>query len=308
MQASRLFLSCFLLASAVPACAAPHASVSASVPPFSFLNHHAGSVHALAQEVSLDPAVRRRLANHFNVTEGQMARYVSRNLVLTRLKRAGSYRVACVRPNGHEYWINAHLPAGTPVFASRATGQPILKLACGNPMVATLPQDLAAADDKALAAPPQLASVAAPGATPAEVAPQLAPGDSPLVMTAASVADGTLDVPAVVQVAGYTDSLTSLASASHANSLLPALLGLLGAGGVAAASHHGGGSSAPSAAPFLPSAPILPSPGPPGLTTVPAQPPVPAPVPESSTLVSLGALLLLGGGFVAARRRGVAGL
>lgn len=299
MQVSRFALPFFLLAAAAPTCAAPRASV----PPLSFLSYHAGSVRALTQEVSLDPAVRRRLANHFGVTEAQMTRYVRRSLVLTRLKTGGSYRVACVRPDGREFWVDSHLPAGTPIFASRATGLPVLKLAYGNPMVSTLPQSQAAAGGADPAAPPQLATLAESAL--ASVAPQLAPSESSFVTATSLSADAGLATPAAVEVADYTGGLTSLASASHANSLVPALLGLLGAGGaVAAASHHGGGSSAPAPAPFQAPTPVS---GPVPSISAPVSEPSPsvpsAPVPESSTLASLGALLLLGGGSLAAARR-----
>ena len=113
---------------AMPVVAAGQPRLHASVPPASFLNYHVSTVHELSQEVTLDPAVRARLANHFHISEAQITQYVRQNLVLTHLKWSGYYRVACVGRNGQEFWITSHLPKGTPIFASRATGHPILKL------------------------------------------------------------------------------------------------------------------------------------------------------------------------------------
>ncbi len=119
-----------------PAGAAP---VQETVPVDSFIARHVGTVSELHQQISLDPVVRRRLARHFHTSAPAVTRYIQNNLVLTKLKKAGRYRVYCVGRSGQEYTINSRLAAGTPVFVLRSTGQPVLKLACGNPMVASLP-------------------------------------------------------------------------------------------------------------------------------------------------------------------------
>ena len=172
-----------------------------SVPPASFLNYHVSTVRELSQEVTLDPAVRGRLARHFHITPSQMTTYIRRNLVLTRLHTAGSYRVACVRRNGEEYWVESHLPAGTPVFASRVTGNPVLKLACGNPMVSSLPPGLQTAEDNGLTAPPQLAALPITSGVPSTPAPSLLPDTIPLtdISTGPMLADSSI-VPPVIQV------------------------------------------------------------------------------------------------------------
>ncbi|BDI28900.1 hypothetical protein CCAX7_009510 [Capsulimonas corticalis] len=115
------------------------ARVSHSVPPASFINYHVDTVQQLSQQVELDPAVRARLARHFHMTGPQLVSYINHHLKLKRLSAAKKYRVYCVDRNGREFFIMTRLPAGTPVFVSKSTGQPILKLACGNPMVSVLP-------------------------------------------------------------------------------------------------------------------------------------------------------------------------
>ena len=136
-------LALISLGTCLPALAAGHGSV----PPASFLKYHVGTVPELSQEVTLSPLVRARLAHHFHVSETAMSRYVSRNLTLSHLKKSGYYQVACVRPNGREYWVKSHLPAGTLVF-----GAPTLESLWvgGRPVVAG--GRLTEADEDALAA------------------------------------------------------------------------------------------------------------------------------------------------------------
>ena len=256
------------LAAGVPALA----SVHLPVPHESFLNYHAANIYQLSQEVTFDPQVRTRLANHFHISEAQMTAYIRRNLVLTHLQKTGVYKVACVRQDGSEYWVESRLPAGTPVFASRVTGQPILKLACGNPMVSALPPALL--QNKPLGSP-QLASVPV---TLADADIVAAPVTTLIDGTQSDLVtpDDTL-APAVVQV---SPSLQFLGSSGVPN-LFPALLGL---GGAVAVFGHGGSHS--------------------GGSGTPVTPPPPA-VPEASTVLSLG-LLLLGSSAVLIKRRKVA--
>lgn len=264
------------LGTCLPAFAAGHGPV----PPASFLKYHAGSVMELSQEVTISPLVRVRLARHFHVSQAAMSRYVGRNLVLSHLKKTGYYQVACVRPNGREYWVKSHLPAGTLIFASRATGQPILKLACGNPMVSSLPpgrQDVA--NDNARAAVPQVSQTAsaftqnAPLVTPALMTE---PSAVSTVMVADALPSGLADIQAapVVKTAG-SFQFARLASVPALDDLGPVLVG---AGALAALAGRGGHSGA------------SPQGG-------------PSPVPEAPSSVSLGAMLLMGGTLWLARRK-----
>ena len=265
-------ISSLWLAAAVPVLAAGHAPFHASVPPASFLNYHASTVHELSQEVTLDPAVRARLANHFHITEAQITQYVRRNLVLTHLKQGGTYRIACVAPNGHEYWIQSHLPAGTAIFASRVTGNPILKLACGNPMVSSLPPTVQMGEDNGSLSPPQLASLP-PAPTDASPMPGLLGED----VTPITLADAAADVtPAVVLVSDFPPIGPIGPAAGRSFNVLPAILGGLALGVVGSGGHHG---STPNIVP---------------------PPPV---VPEAATSLSLGAMLLMGVGALLVLRR-----
>lgn len=264
---------CFF--AAMPALAAGHPRVYASVPPASFLNYHVSTVPELSQEVTLDPAVRARLANHFHISEAQITEYVRRNLVLTHLKKGGLYRVACVGRDGREFWINSHLPTGTAIFASRVTGHPILKLACGNPMVSSLPPSLQLAEDNSHAGPAQFAFLPPPALTGSTPMPGLMTEDVTPTDTLVALADVP---PAVVQVSPSLETLipgTLLSSGSGSFNVLPAILGAVAVG--VASSGRGGSTSN-------------------------VTPPPPA-VPEASTSASLGVMLLLGGGALLVLRR-----
>ncbi len=276
---SRLPLSCkaqtallplLALAAMSPAVAAPLVAPHLPAPAESFLNYHAGTVRELGSEASVDPAVRARLAKHFHVTQTQLITYIHHNLVLRHLPKAGTYRVACVRRDGSEYWIESRLPAGTPIFASRATGQPILKLACGNPMISALPPTVF--PNKPVAAP-KLAAVPV----------TLADADiNTPVLTAIDgtqddlITPGDLSTPPVVRV---SPSLQFLGGSPGLGSIFPALLGLGAA--VAVAGH---GSPNGSITPLIPVTPVVPA------------------VPEASTVTSFG-LLLVGGSLLLILRR-----
>lgn len=270
-KAQAAFLPLLALAAASPAAAAPLAAPHLPVAPESFLNYHAADVRELSSEVSVDPAVRARLAKHFHVTQTQLVTYIHHNLVLRHLQKPETYRVACVRRDGSEYWIESRLPAGTPIFASRATGRPILKLACGNPMVSALPPT--AFPNKTVAAP----KLAATPVTMADAALNTPPLTAVAGTQSDLIAPDDLSAPPVVRV---SPSLQFLGGSPGLGSLFPALLGVGAA--VAVAGH--GGSSGSSIAPL-----------------VPQTPPVPA-VPEASTVTSFG-LLLVGGSLLLILRR-----
>jgi hypothetical protein len=248
-----------------PATAAPHLPV----PSESFLNYHAANIRELSQEVTLDPQVRVRLAKHYHITQAQMTTYIHNNLALRRLPHAGTYRVACVRRDGSEYYLEEHLPAGTLIFASRATGQPILKLACGNPMASTLP--VTVFPNKPLAAP-KLAS--------APVTMASADLNAPPVLTNIDGSQADLITPddnSALPIVLVSPSIQALGGASGLSSIFPILLG---AGAAVAVAGHGGSSSS-SALPLVP---------------------IPQAVPEASTVTSFG-LLLLGSGLLLIVRR-----
>jgi len=280
MYRKLLMLSLIGLSAAVPAFAAG----PMSVPPASFLDYHISTLSQLTQEVTVDPVVRTRLARHFHVSSAVMTGYINRNLTLTHLKTTGYYQVACVRPNGQEYWVRSYLLAGTPIFASRVTGQPVLKLACGNPMVSALPPGTSDKDTdiNGKMNPPQTAETPAQSQMVATTMPALIPGNTVVDTTIASdsfAPDGMQsDIIAspVVKTAG---------SLQFANFFSPASLAdfgpeIIGGGVLAALSgiHHGNSFHASNIS-------------------------SPTPVPEASTSISLGLLLLGGAAFLMIRRK-----
>ena len=124
----------------------------------------------LTFEVTYDRVVRARLAHHFHLSGPAMCAYVQDNLVLKHLTKPFRTRVYCISPRGREYYVVMTLKRGSEVFAMRRTGQPILRLVCGNPLVAALPPTPA---KKAAAARPPVSQVKP--ATLAKAAPPTAP-------------------------------------------------------------------------------------------------------------------------------------
>ena len=225
-----LFLASALLAGVTPAVHA--ASHPIAVPRDSFINRHVDTLSEMSRQVTLDPVVRRRLARHFHTSGPTMVRYIQENLILKKLPATRRYQVYCLSRSGREYTINARLLQGTPVFVLRKTGEPILKLACGNPMVSSLPPVVkTAGSEEAL---PQMAGVSQPtSAGPAKLVPHLA-SLSPAVMRVPRKPVVTALMPAVTKVAG---GLYELPAASHRLPLgflagIPLAAGLL--------THNGG--------------------------------------------------------------------
>lgn len=273
------------------------------VPPASFINYHVDTVHQLSAQIAYDAVVRGRLARHFHVAGPAMVTYVQKNLVLSYLKTAGTYRVACVTPSGHEYYVTQRLPKGTPVFALASTGKPILKRACGNPLVSSLPaavpKHLKQTAQQAVKRSGQPALAEAPAAAPAPsdiVVASAAPGDTTLTAVP-GLADGNVgDLGPFTRV---SPSIASIGGGGGGFGLPLAGLAALGAAGLLG-SHHGGSSNSNPAAP-------TPTPTPP-ITTPPVTPiptPVsPAPEPNAMLVYGIGAMGLFALGY--ARRRGAA--
>ncbi len=267
-----MFLRCTLFALAamtLGVIASPRAAADPflPVPPASFLNYHVSTAHGLSEEVAQDMVVRARLARHFHMTEAGVVAYVQQNLVEGRLSaaQAGRYKIACITPSGREYFITEHLAVGTPVFLLAETGQPILRLACGNPLVSSLPPVAPKPRIKPAALVASRTAVPAPVVTP----PALAPVS---FNVAPALTATTLSAPTMVKIAGLTQVL------SHGSTnFVPVAIGGVALGLL---SHH---HHAPTP---------MPTPGP------------PAAVPEPSTLALLalcGGFLLAG--CLRARRR-----
>ena len=220
-----LFLSAIISGLPLSALASPQ-----SVPTDSFIGRHVSTVNELQQQISLDPVVRRRLARHFHTSAPAVTRYIQDNLVLKNLPHAGRYKVYCISRTGQEYTIDQHLAAGTPVFVLRSTGQPVLKLACGNPMVAALPP---VRTKVAAYHSPELAGV--PASAPSSIAPALE-SNAPVVVAMNDTA--TVAVMPTTKVAGFIGQLPIVHGGTPLGFLaaIPVLATVFG-------SHSGGGST-----------------------------------------------------------------
>ena len=271
-----VFFFSFAAISSLSATVALAGPSSTAVPLDSFINQHVSTLPQLTQQVTMDPVVRRRLALHFHTSGPAMVRYIQENLVLRKTTVAKRYTVWCISRNGHEYMVSQHIPVGTPIFVSKRTGQPVLKLACGNPMVASLPPVIKTSPSQQEA--PRLATVPPAPRPPAQ--PALAQGAPVIVATTTGVE--ITPVP-VVRVA---ESLPFLRTIGHGGSPLGFLAGIPILAGIFSNGSHNNSDT------------------PPGITGTPV-PPVPpgntggpAPVPEPSTTISFAigvALLVLSG-------------
>jgi hypothetical protein len=188
---------------ALPANAFP---ITHSVPPESFLDYHVDTVPQLSFEVAYDPAVRARLAHHFHLSGPAMCAYVQKNLILQHLSKPLKTRVYCVRRDGHEFYVMMTLKAGTPVFALRRTGKPILRLACGNPLVPVLPP----MPKKAAVLPPHAVTTRVAGAHLLQIIPAVATAPSPLA---------ALPIASIISTTGEGEVFFT-AAGSSAGSLL----------------------------------------------------------------------------------------
>lgn len=206
---------------------------SVALPPDSFINQHVASMSQMSQQVTLDPVVRRRLARHFHTSGPAVVRYIQNNLILKKTTTAQRYQVYCISSTGREYTINSRLPIGTPVFVMRSTGKPILKLACGNPMVAELPPV------KTKIGPytsPELASLPKP--VPTAIPSELA-SNGPVVV-AMNSGPGVVILPAPITKVGGVISSLPVRSGNFPIGLLAGIPIIAGI-----ASHGGNNSGTP---------------------------------------------------------------
>lgn len=101
--------------------------------PNAFLNRPANSLQAVIRQIETDPEVADRFVRHFGMSRDAVVDYF-RTLRTDQLREAGVYRVYNAQPNGEIQWRMLRLRAGTVVYVD-ASGQPILKANCANPMV-----------------------------------------------------------------------------------------------------------------------------------------------------------------------------
>ncbi len=209
-----------------------------TVPKASFLNYRVDTVKQLIAQVKADPAVRARYAKLFHVPQAQVVSFIQKNLVESYVPASKTYPVWCASKTGRLYVVHQHFAAGTRVFALR-NGTPVMKWACGNPLVSMLP--MAPIMKTPIARKPQLPSenVAPFNETiVSESTPQGAPAPIHLVESipgeAASVVPNSL-------VAGSTELLTPVTTAAG-KGFIP-WLPIAGGAGLFTSTIGGGGKS-----------------------------------------------------------------
>jgi hypothetical protein len=122
--------------------------------PDSFLQWRAYTVEALMEQVDSDPVLRKRLAKHFHVPEAELAVYLRENLKVVTFETSGWRTVYGVTKTGRIYKTRGYFKKGAKAFGL-ADGTPLLKYACGNPLIETLPP--VERKKKAVEAPPFMA-------------------------------------------------------------------------------------------------------------------------------------------------------
>ena len=99
-----------------------------------FINRPANTVPELISQLRSDPVVMDRFMRHFGMTRSEVLAYV-RSLRLGTIKTSGYYDIYSVPEGGRIKVHRSYFKAGTPAFVD-ASGDPILRIKCGNPFVA----------------------------------------------------------------------------------------------------------------------------------------------------------------------------
>ncbi len=99
-----------------------------------FINRPANTVPELIAQLRSDPVVMDRFMRHFGMTRSEVLTYV-RSLRLGTIRKSGYYEIYSVPEGGRIKVHKSFFKAGTPAFVD-ASGDPILRIKCGNPFVA----------------------------------------------------------------------------------------------------------------------------------------------------------------------------
>ena len=153
-----LLLLCALLVTSVPAARAERERTG----PDSFLPYRAYTVEDLVAQVKSDSVVRQRLAKHFHVSQAELAGYLQKNLKVITFSSSGWKPVYGVTSTGRIYQARDYFREGGKVFGL-ADGTPVMKYACGNPLITELPRiapkEVAAAPEVVVQTPEEYALV-----------------------------------------------------------------------------------------------------------------------------------------------------
>jgi len=106
--------------------------------PDSFLAWRAYSVESVIDQIEKDPIARKRLAKHFHLSETDLINYFRSELRVVEYKESGWAPVYGVTKTGLIYKAKDYFHAGGKAFGL-PDGTPVLKFACGNPLITELP-------------------------------------------------------------------------------------------------------------------------------------------------------------------------
>jgi len=170
--------------------------------PDSFLRWRAYTVEDLVAQVQSDPVVRQRLARHFRVSQADLVTYLRANLRVITFDSSGWRTVYGVARDGRIYKARDYFHKGGKVFGL-ANGTPVLKYACGNPLITKLPAvgkplvlvPRRAAPPPASQAPQEFALVVPTPAAPVVETPAPIPFETPQETTTAVPTAARVQVP-----------------------------------------------------------------------------------------------------------------
>jgi len=198
------------------------------LPADSFLKTRVETVNQLISQIQSSSVVQKRFSQVFKVPSSTLVSYIRKNVVESYVPATKTYRVWCVSRTGRLFQISSRLTAGTRVFALR-NGTPIMKWACGNPLMSKLPATPAKPTVSGKTPGPPIATVT----STTEVIPTEVASVTPVETAAAGFA-----VPTSM-VSGSSEIMGSVPTSSKG--VIP---WLPFAGGLAVLASSSGGSSA----------------------------------------------------------------
>lgn len=208
----------FLLVSACVLAVLPQvsdAAVQRRARPGSFVHYTAPSVDSLVSQITGNPTVAKRYADHFGVPAGEIAKYFRENLRTVALKRPTTVTTYFVSKHGTIQSKSAKLPVGALVFATKE-GTLVLEAKCGNPLTKALPvskpETKVMAMPETVGVPPEAEKTLIP--PPEEAVPELVQIEEPMVAMA------TIEPLVIAQPEVSAPDILGFASA-----VVPALLG-----------------------------------------------------------------------------------
>lgn len=107
-------------------------------PPLSYLKENSYSLQELIHQVENDRQLQLRYANHFHITPEQVVPYFREHFVESYVPKTQRFPVWMKRKDGSTFWRYQTFHAGERVLALK-NGMPVLKWACGNPLLTKLP-------------------------------------------------------------------------------------------------------------------------------------------------------------------------